>query len=522
LRYLILGGVVALTGGVFGEQFGLDFPKKVYADTAPNMMIQVTDTSTGDSSSSTISANIGDYIVVNGTIIPAPPLAYPDANYSCDQCISITNPYNGTQLGTPVGLSANGTTQWGPVKIPIGCPTFGIQLAHIPSNTVSNTVTITVPTPPPANDAYLLITRALASGQTKIHLPKGNYSVSQQINVGTPTTYTPNIEIYGDGPTTLLRLNDETYSMVFNFVNADNFHIHDLQIDGNRLNNKGWLHFSDEQYMYGINAWNCQNGIIENILAHDIRTTAYNLAKSTGCTILNSQAVSCDANGVSVTNFAGGSGCLVQGVTVDTFSDVGISAWDAIDLQILQNYVRNAILRSSPYFPGGGTHIGIMCEGDSKGTGNKNVTIDHNIIENIPAPGNGFYCAPENPTNDPTNQNENIVFTNNTVSNCQKFMTINHTRGFTCTANTLEGLTDPVRGWGIVIFSDVDQVDIESNLIQGLPTHMAGQIIQISGISGKVIDNTIYTNGNIAIVVKNEEYRPNWVTDPNQIIVGTG
>src|SRR5208282_6377602 len=140
---------------------------------------------------------------------------YPGANYCCDHCISIINPNNGTQLGTPIGLGANGTTVWGPVQIPSGITTFGIQLKHIPSDTVSNAVSVIVSTlpAPPVNDAYQIISKALAAGQTTIHLPAGNYSVSQRIVIDYP-----NVEIYGDGQhATILRLNDNVMQDILSF-----------------------------------------------------------------------------------------------------------------------------------------------------------------------------------------------------------------------------------------------------------------------------------------------------------------
>src|SRR5208282_879092 len=110
-------------------------------------------------------------------------------------------------------------------------------------------------------DAYQMITQALASGQTKIHLPAGNYSVSQQVNINNIA----DVEIYGDGQNaTILTLNDNVYggsntnplpAHVLNFL-ADGFHVHDLQIDGNAAGNPFQGYPGTAYAMDGVHSWN--------------------------------------------------------------------------------------------------------------------------------------------------------------------------------------------------------------------------------------------------------------------------
>src|SRR5208337_729303 len=61
-------------------------------------------------------------------------------------------------------------------------PLFGLELLDKASGSVPSQYT--------GNDAYQIVTQALAAGQTKIHLPAGHYSVSQEIEIEVP-----NIEI---------------------------------------------------------------------------------------------------------------------------------------------------------------------------------------------------------------------------------------------------------------------------------------------------------------------------------------
>src|SRR5208337_2201480 len=182
------------------------------------------------------------------------------------------------------------------------------------------------------DDAYQIITQALAIGDTKIHLSAGNYSVSNTIKITQP-----NVEIYGDGPTTMLRLNDNVLHDMFSFVTANNFHVHDLQLDGNRMNQPytpPTPRYGGAVNISGIDAWNSSNGLIENCYIHDCRSFGIAYSQCTSCQILGNTIQNCDANGVTVDNASGGSGSIVRGNTIDGASDVGITGSDAVNFLV--------------------------------------------------------------------------------------------------------------------------------------------------------------------------------------------
>jgi parallel beta-helix repeat protein len=500
---MILSGAGLLVGRFF------ELPIEAYAQSEANLTIQVLNESTGESSSSNIVANIGDSIIVYGIITPAPSPAYPSANYCCDHCISIINPNNQTQLGTPIGLGANGLTIWGPVKIPSGVPSFGIQLEHIPSNTLSNVVSVTVSTSPaPIRDAYQIVSEGLAAGQTSIHLPTGNYSVSKRIVISRP-----NVEIYGDGQrATVLRLNDSLLQDVLSFERADFFHVHDLQLDGNRQNQiytPPSTRYAGPVVINGIDAWNCSNGLIENCYIHDCRVFGISLGLCTNCQVLNNYVQNSDANGITISNKDGGEGCLVSGNVVDGASDVGITGWDAMNYTVQNNTVKNIIMNSSPFDQN--SHVGIMAEGPGNGTGCKNCIYSGNIISNVL--GAGMISAPASRQNDPKNQNQNILFDDNKISDCQSGIELDHNVGFTATNNVIDGIFDDTVGV-IIVRDDCINVIIESNLIEGLPLFMKRAVVQLYSQTGAFENNTIYANGNQALYVK---YPTGWTSTPNTI-----
>ena len=503
----------------------LELLPKVYGDAAPSLTIEVTNTSTGQSSSSSMSASIGDNIVVNGTATPALPPA--GANYSCDQCISIINPFNGTQMGIPIGFGANGTTQWGPVQIPpnLSVTSFGIRLMHIPSGALSNIVTVSLPVTT-QNDAYGLITQALAAGQTKIHLPGGNYSVSQEIDI-----QVPGVEIYGDGQNdTILRLNDNVYggsntnpqpAHVLNFdVGADGFHVHDLQIDGNAAGNPFQGNFSTPYAMNGVNSWNNSNGIIENCLIHDCRFMGVSIEIGSNCIVQNNTIINSGANGISVSNSVNnsqkgrGSAHQVLNNIIDGASDVGISVWEGVGTLVQGNTVQNIVMNMSPYQQN--TCDGIIFEGTNPCS---NLTFSNNTVSNISRPNGSLYKGlgigggPDG--------SSNIQFLNNTIQNVYSAIRfVGDVAGLVATGTSVNGTTSTTEPLVTIVANRKGNsptgADLEHNTLAGMPSGMTCAIIVLLAGSGKFINNTIHANGNVAMKV-NPSIAGDWVTTPNTI-----
>jgi len=375
------------------------------------------------------------------------------------------------------------------------------------SSSVSQSTSSSVSQSTPVIDAYELITQALVAGERKVYLPSGNYSVSKSILVNMP-----NVEIYGDGKdATVLRLNDNVLADALYFQRgANGFYVHDLQLDGNKLNQLSFPGAGGSININGIDAWNCSNGIVENCFIHDSRVFGIAFGLCSNCKVLNNLVQNSDANGITISNQHGGSGNLVQGNVVDGASDVGITGWDAVDYTVQQNIVKNVTLSTSPF--GNNSHIGILAEGSPNGTGSKNCTYSENTVSNVL--GSGMYSSPANATNSPSNQNEDIVFESNTIQNCGMGITVNHTIGFTGTSNLIDGITN-VRGWAIQVGPDASSVVFTGNQLEGVPASMSGAVVQLGSPTGIFKNNTIYANGNDALYVK---YKNGWVVSPNTIV----
>src|SRR5208282_4660804 len=313
-------------------------------------------------------------------------------------------------------------------------------------------------------DAYQMITQALASGQTKIHLPAGNYSVSQQVNINNIA----DVEIYGDGQNaTILTLNDNVYggsntnpkpATVLSFVEADGFHVHDLQIDGNAAGNPFQGNPATAIAMDGILAWNSSNGMINNCLIHDCRFMGVQIEVGSNCIVQSNTIVNSNANGISVGNAGNnGSGHQVLSNIVNGASDVGISVWEGVGALVRGNNVQNVTLNLSPYQQN--THVGLLAEGQSPCT---DIAFSSNTVSNISSPstkyqGVGMGCGPDG--------SSNIQFLNNTFSNVWQMARLTGAvTGITVTGNKVNSsvsLLDPVLN---VSPSDTGNSPINANI----------------------------------------------------------
>ena len=369
-------------------------------------------------------------------------------------------------------------------------------------------------------DAYPIITQALAAGQTKIHLPAGNYSVSQQVNI----IKIQNVEIFGDGQNaTILRLNDNVYggsntnpkpAHVLNFSQADSFHVHDLQIDGNAAGNPFQGNPGTAYAMDGINSWDGSNGKVNNCLIHDCRFMGVQIQLGSNCVVQGNSIINSNANGISISNAGNhGSGHQVLNNVVNGASDVGISAWEAVGTLVQGNNVQNITLNLSPYLLN--THVGLFAEGQTPCT---NITFSNNTVSNISSPttkyqGLGMSAGPDG--------SSNIQFLNNTFQNVwQAARFVGLVSGLEIVGNTVDGtvslLFAPLNVSASSNGNAPIMADIEGNVFNGLPSGMAAYIVSLLAGTGKFINNTIYANGyKRTILVENPA---NWTTTPNTII----
>jgi len=379
-----------------------------------------------------------------------------------------------------------------------------------------------VPSQYTANDAYQIITQALATGQTKIHLPAGNYQISQQI-----TIIIPNIEIYGDGQNaTILTWTNPTPANAFSFSStATGFYLHDLQINGNAPSVGVTVDSDGNAYVAGVKAAtyanhgvilnNVSNGKVENCTISNCRFYGVDIQLGSNCIIQNNIILNSGANGITIGNHNGvtgvatGSGHQILNNTVNGASDVGISCWEAIGTVIQGNTVENITLQVSPYNVN--SHIGIDAEGSKP---NSDITISNNVIQNIVATtgdaGQAFWLHSDG--------SSNIQFTNNTIKNVDTFGILgSDVTGLEITGNTINGVTGshPVLTINAPTGTFPTGAIIEQNTFEGIPSGMTAPIINLRAGSGNFTGNTIYANGNSNVIAVDSS--ATWVTTPNTV-----
>jgi parallel beta-helix repeat protein len=321
-----------------------------------------------------------------------------------------------------------------------------------------------------------------------------------------------NVELYGQGNGTILKLNNGVNVPVVSLSQVSNWFIHDLQIDGNKANQSQVAAppgSSASNYpalnCYGITLWRATGTTIANCYIHDCRCSGINISASSGCSVASCLIMNSDANGITIDNAGGGGDCVVSGNTVDGASDVGITAWNGVHLTVTSNTVRNINLNTSPYSEN--THVGIMLEGPS---GCNSCAYTNNAIQNC---GVALCSDPHAGTN------TNTIFNSNTATMCQQGAYINKSDTITLNNNTFNGITSPT-GYGIEVAQYVTNATITNNIISNVISSLKPAIIILIGPSGTLTGNTIHNDGKLTAIWQNPLKLPGWAwTIQNNTIV---
>jgi parallel beta-helix repeat protein len=333
-------------------------------------------------------------------------------------------------------------------------------------------------------DAATVIMKACIPN-SRVLIKAGTYDIAKKYGVLVKNS---NVELYGDSnSSTVLKLADGMNDSVLNFESASNMSIHDLQIDGNRMNQSqsgGSPAISGE----GITAWHVNGLTIENCYIHDCRDFGINLASNSNVNVLNNQVYNCDANGITVGNMGEGSGTLVSGNTVNGASDVGITAVDGVDVTVDGNTVMNVNMDRSPW--GNQSHVGLMAEGD---TFSQNCRYTNNNIMNC---GDGIASTPYVAS---PQLNKGIVFDSNKVSNCLRAAYVNNTEDVAITNNMFDGIAKAPQSprMGVLrLGPKVTTATITGNQFLNVGDYVqAGAVIQLLSPSGTFSNNVVNTDG---------------------------
>ena len=345
-------------------------------------------------------------------------------------------------------------------------------------------------------DAATIIMDA-AVPNSKVLIKAGTYIVNKEI-----TIENSNVELYGEGQTvSILKEAAGADCDIIGMSQVSNIYIHDLQLDGNRLNEA----FSNSSEGNGIIAWRVTALTIANNYVHDNRNFGINISECTNTQVLNNLIVNSDANGITVDNQGGGSrgGIVARGNTVNGASDVGITSWYGYDFLAQNNTIENVMMNTSPY--AANSHVGMYVE-----QGGSKITYRGNQIENV---GTALEAT----------GGTAILFDANTAHNCLIAFYADHVNGLTLTNSTFDGIPTAPKADLPYYALDLDP-EITSAIVTGNQfikfNVTSGIVIALNPPNGTFSDNTIDTaNGTYqAIYIRTPS---GWTLQNNTIITTT-
>ncbi len=225
---------------------------------------------------------------------------------------------------------------------------------------------------------------ALSSSGGVIFIEAGTYTFTTlPINMGQGdfaaigSTSVSNIELYGEGNSTILSAGTKLNGVIIGIANVNGWYIHDLQINGNSAQQSAGG--ASAPGLIGIELYNSKDSVIEHCYVHDNKTYGVSVY-GTEDSILNNWVVNSWSNGITV---FGGSDYVVQGNIVDGSSDVGISisgesTWTRPTISkalCIGNIIHNANLGVDPWGQNSGVGIAIGDQGPAT-----QITVSENQV----------------------------------------------------------------------------------------------------------------------------------------------
>jgi len=229
-------------------------------------------------------------------------------------------------------------------------------------------------------DAAAVIMKAAVPG-SKVLIKAGTYIINHAASSLDSIIITnSNVELYGvSGSATtnnaaILKLANGANRRILSITGTTNVYIHDLQIDGNRVNQ---AQSSAGGNSNGIMAWSNTGLTVSNNYVHDVRNFGIDFNGCTSSTATNNLIMNSDANGMQFEGSGGGT-TTFNGNTIDGASDVGITVWGGNGVIVENNIIRNIMMNTSPW--GGNDHTAMYTENSSHNNIFRNNTISNVVF----------------------------------------------------------------------------------------------------------------------------------------------
>ena len=329
---------------------------------------------------------------------------------------------------------------------------------------------------------------ALANGG-RVFIKAGTYTLSS-LNVliggeagsaAIGSTAVSNVDLCGEGEATYLKAAANLNGTLVAAMNVSGWHIHDLQLDGNRANQNG---SGTNPELMGIDILSATNCVIEKCHVHDCKTYGITVSSGTRCSVLDNYVLNCNANGIIL---YGGQSIVARGNQINGASDVGldisgVSSTDPImDVVCEGNTIKNVNLGVCPWGLNTGAGVDI---------GDNGYAVRVAVIGNIVDTGVGWGIQSV-----PSGTNADILIEDNEVCNFQGGIYVGSTTGLKANGNLIDTTTGTNNlGDGVFIYSNTPDASVQNNTITG--TGYTPILIQSTG--AYVIGNTIILLSNAA------------------------
>ena len=355
------------------------------------------------------------------------------------------------------------------------CQTASLDSTDTAPQTVINTAIATLST----GGKIVIVNGTYTLTAPAINLRGGNYAA-----IGSTTI--SNVDLGGFGNSTILRAGTNLNAAIIGLTGVNGWHIHDLQIDGNRASQSA---VGTTPQLDGIETYYGTDIVIERCYIHDTKTFGINTWDGTAFRIVNNYVVNNNANGIQVYT---GSSYVVQGNVVDGASDVGISisgdsgtSTTITDVVCSNNIVKDVNLSVSPFGLNTGNGILIGDNGPAS-----RVSVAFNVVEAVSSVGIQSY--PSGST-----KNTDVVIEGNLIYDIPVGVYIGPTIGATVDGNIIHNVHSTVSGTScIYIESDAMIISIKGNTIETETTPDGVGIFNNSNdaiISSNTINETAYT-----------------------------
>jgi hypothetical protein len=212
------------------------------------------------------------------------------------------------------------------------------------------------------------INQAAAAGGS-VYLPSGTYMVRQQGSNAWALRLSSNVTVYGDGPSSLIKLaaNQDSWTRVVSGGSVSNVILRDFGVDGNDNNQATWSEQRHGVFLSASQNITCRDLYVTNTSGDGIFYYSQTSGLIENNTVVGGAVLKNARVGI---NFQGGTGVVVQNNSVQNYdtsykAEIDSGSPDASSIQVLNNYASGGRPLALNGSSSGGKCRNILVEGNT-------------------------------------------------------------------------------------------------------------------------------------------------------------